>query len=50
MEIVMKIPPNLKNLFVAIAMNFHGNKDENPAQLKKKKNMKIMETWNNFME
>jgi hypothetical protein len=32
----MKILPNLKNLFVEIAMNFRGNNDENPTLFKKK--------------
>jgi hypothetical protein len=48
MEIATKIPPNLKNIFLAIATKFHGNSDENPTQFKKK--MKIMETWKNFVE
>jgi hypothetical protein len=35
MEIEMKIPPKLKNLFVEISPKFHGNSDENPDQVKK---------------
>jgi 2-hydroxy-3-keto-5-methylthiopentenyl-1-phosphate phosphatase len=48
MEIETKIPPKLKNLFMAILKNVRGNIDENISLFKK--HMKITEKWKQFVE